>query len=221
MYGIDLITVFEDEWLQRPDAVLDVLAARMGAYNRTIGARKCRVTKISGEIAAYFLETRHVQGAPPPSWATWGLYFVDNEGEDELVAVMTFGQHHRQGHKDVAVLTRLCYASGTRIVGGAQRLFKAALPELRARGCSRIVSWSDNRWFSGRVYEKLGFTLEEHIPPDYSYVNQKKPRERLSKQSQRKKVTGCPEGMTEREWALERGLVRIWDCGRKRWVLPL
>lgn len=36
------------------------------------------------------------------------------------------------------------------------------------------------------------------------------PRRRISK-------TGCPGGVTERQWSLEHGLARVWDCGRKRW----
>ncbi len=33
----------------------------------------------------------------------------------------------------------------------------------------------------------------------------------------KKSNTGCPEDKTEKEWCLENGYVRIWDCGKKRW----
>ena len=88
-------------------------------------------------------------------------------------------------------------------------------------GYKDLISWSDNRWSQGRVYEKMGFTLDSELPQDYSYVNVKRPIERLSKQSQKKSNTNCPEGMTEKEWAEERGLARIWDCGKKRWKLEI
>ena len=81
-----------------------------------------------------------------------------------------------------------------------------------------IISWSDNRWSVGSVYRKLGFVLAEELKPDYSYVDLKRPHRRISKQSQQKKKTGCPQGMTELEWANQRGLSRIWDCGKKRWL---
>lgn len=87
---------------------------------------------------------------------------------------------------------------------------------------SKIISWSDNRWSKGDVYECLGFKLDGDLKPDYSYVNIKNPnKKRISKQSQAKKKTGCPEGKTEHEWCLEKGLSRIWDCGKKRWVYEL
>jgi hypothetical protein len=59
--------------------------------------------------------------------------------------------------------------------------------------------------------------LDKELGPDYSYINLKKPYYRLSKQSQKKSNTNCPEDKTEYEWAIENGLARLWDCGKKRW----
>ena len=42
----------------------------------------------------------------------------------------------------------------------------------------------------------------------------------MSKQSQKKSNTGC-QNMTEHQWALEHGLARIWDCGKKRWIIDI
>jgi len=48
-----------------------------------------------------------------------------------------------------------------------------------------------------------------------------KPNKRISKQSQAKNKNGCPINTTEREWCLELGLARIWDCGKKRWIYEI
>ena len=214
--GMSLVTVFEDEWKTRQEAVENVILSRMGAVAATFGARKCALQPVDPRVAADFLERHHVQGAPTSMWAAWGLYVVNR-----LLAVITVGPHHRQGHEQTAVLSRLCFPRGIQVTGGAKRLFKQVLAYARARQCARLVSWSDNRWFSGTVYPWLGFGLAEELPPDYTYVRTAQPRTRISKQSQRKSVTGCPEGMTEHEWALERGLARIWDCGKRRWEMAL
>lgn len=214
--GMSLVTVFEDEWKTRQEAVENVILSRMGAVAATFGARKCDLQPVDPRVASVFLARHHVQGAPTSMWAAWGLYVVNR-----LLAVITVGPHHRQGHEQTAVLSRLCFPRGIQVTGGAKRLFKQVLACARERRCDRLVSWSDNRWFSGTVYPWLGFSLAEELPPDYTYVVLNKACTRVSKQSQRKSVTGCPAGMTEHEWALERGLARIWDCGKKRWEMAL
>jgi hypothetical protein len=64
----------------------------------------------------------------------------------------------------------------------------------------------------------MGFVLERNLKPDYYYTRRGL---RFSKQSQRKRVSGCPEGMTELEWASYRGLARVYDAGKRRWILNL
>jgi hypothetical protein len=107
----------------------------------------------------------------------------------------------------------------TLVVGGAQKLFKACKSWAINSGTNKIISWSDNRWSQGTVYEKLGFQLDKELNVDYSYVDLKNPIKRLSKQSQKKSNTQCPANITEREWSIQRGLSRIWDCGKTRWSI--
>lgn len=214
--GVLLLTIFEDEWRRRRTAVENVLLARFTTYTQRIGARKCRLVPLTSEDAFRFLESNHLQGAPVSCWGAWGL-----QHNDTLVAVAVLGAHHRQRHTETAVLSRLCYARGFSVSGGTERLLVPLYEAARARKCRTLVSWSDNRWSRGDVYQRLGFTREALLAPDYSYVEIAKPRRRLSKQSQRKRVTKCPVDMTEHQWALERGLARIWDCGRQRWTLTL
>jgi len=213
--GIRLITIFEDEWLQRRAQVTNVLKAIFGLSSRRLGARQCRLHDLEVPVAKDFLEAHHLQGAAPHV-----RYAVGLSHDDELVGVMTLGPHHRQGH-GALVLNRLGFAADTSVAGGASRLFKAACAWARAQGHQTIISWSDNRWFAGGAYPRLGFHLAEALPPDYTYVVRKAPRERLSKQSQKKDRVDCPLGLTEREWARQRGLARVWDCGHKRWEFTL
>lgn len=213
--GWRLVTIFEDEWVSHRVAVEGRLRAIFNACDASVGARKCQVNEIEASEARAFLAQHHLQGASGRETLTLGLRL-----DDQLISVMTFGPHHRQG-REVAVLSRFATIGGLRIIGGASRLLAAALPQLRAAGHRTLVSWSDNRWSEGGVYTALGFALEAELPPDYSYVDMKNPKARISKQSQQKRLTECPKDLTEKQWATQRGLARIWDCGRKRWVLAL
>jgi len=214
--GIDLVTVFEDEWLKRQYQVENVLLARLGVYAQHIGARQCVLRELTPLETDTFLLREHLQGAPAFCRYAWGL-----EKEGQLLAVLTLAPHPRAGHDESIVLNRLCFARSIQVRGGASRLLSAALKSLHGQGYKKLLSWSDNRWSKGAVYEKLGFTCVEELPPDYTYVVVAKPRERLSKQSQVKNRTGCPAGTTETEWAHQNGLTRVWDCGKKRWEICL
>lgn len=213
--GIRLVTIFEDEWLERRQQVENFLRSILCPATQQYGARRCSCDAITPEVAHAFLEQQHVQGARTGTLAAFGLH-----AEGALLGVVTFGPHHRQGQRAL-VLTRLCFAPDVHVAGGASRLISRGKAWAREHGYSQIISWSDDRWSEGGVYAATGFKLAAELPPDYSYVSVRNPRERISKQSQMKGKTACPTDKTEHQWALERGLSRIWDCGHKRWVLDL
>jgi hypothetical protein len=214
--GYKLITVFEDEYLEREEAVKNRLLVILGNKKTVVQARKCQVILVDADTAKEFIEKHHIQGAPPPFKYAFGLAH-----EGELLGVMTGGVHHRQGHKDELVLSRLCFAPQVHVTGGSARLFKKLCDQGRSDGYKKITTWSDNRWTEGDVYSRFGMVVVSKIPPDYSYIKAAKPGKRFSKQSQQKRLTGCPPEITEREWAHQHGFSRIWDCGHLKWEFTL
>lgn len=209
---IQLITIFSDEWKHHKNKCKSIIASTLGTYDKRIYARKCKVVKV--DKPSYFFEMNHLRGKPPSSMVCFGL-----ENGGELVAAMSLGSHPRNASQ--IVLDRMCSKMGVQVVGGASKLFKTSLEWLKNNNYQSLITWSDNRWSQGKIYPILGFSLDKELLPDYSYVDLKNPSKRLSKQSQKKSSTGCPEEKTEREWAIEKGLARIWDCGKKRWVYHL
>ena len=210
--GIQLLTIFDDEWKNRQNIIKSVILSKLGLFSKRTYARKCTTKQIDKKIFSDFCEAYHVQGKNSLSSICFGLFF-----ENELVGVMDLGRHHRKKEKDTMVLTRLCFKEGMQIVGGSSKLFKTCVDWCKNNNIYNIISWSDNRWSDGTIYRNLGFSFEEELRPDYCYVNIKNPKKRISKQSQKKSNSNCPENMTELEWAKSRGLSRIWDCGKTRW----
>lgn len=213
--GVQLITIFSDEWEQRQFQCKSHLKSLLGVIERRIYARKCSIKQLAKEEARKFFKDYHIQGANNLGVVFFGIVF-----DNEVVGVMSLGRHSRQ-YKDLIVLDRLCFKDGVQVVGGASKLFKSCVKWAKKDGYNSIVSFSDNRWSIGKVYEALQFVLETEYRPDYSYVVIDRANARLSKQSQKKSTVNCPEGLTEYEWAKQRGLSRIWDCGKKRWVFKL
>lgn len=211
--GIRLITIFEDEWLGREKQVKNFLKSVFGVSGRTLGARKTQIDIVDPITAKAFIEENHIQGPSRTSFVYFGLYF-----ENELLAVMSLGRHHRNTDKSVIVLDRLCFLDNVSVQGGSSKLLKHAVLWAKANGYSKLISWSDNRWSEGKVYEKMGFVLEEELKPDYSYVKDEK---RFSKQSLKKNKQEKKTNKTEKELRISQGYERIWDCGKKRWSLSI
>lgn len=211
--GIRLITIFEDEWKNKKELCESRIKSILGICPK-IYARNCLLRECSKKEFREFCKKYHMQEGNNLGLTFYGLFY-----ENQLVGGMSLGRHHR--NKKTLVLDRLCFKSNLSIVGGASKLFKACKNWAVGNKYKEIVSWSDNRWSCGRVYESLGFVLDEELGPDYQYVNFKGPKKRISKQSQKKSNTKCPDNMTEKEYALQNGLARIWDCGKKRWKFKL
>lgn len=212
--GIRLLTVFEDEWVNRKEQCKGHIASVVGFFERKFHARKCIVKEVPKKEANSFYSDFHIQGSPNGTVVSFGIFF----GE-EMLGCVSLSRHHRI--KGEITISRLCFKSKVQVVGGASRLFKACRDWCVVTGTKKITTWSDNRWSEGNVYMKNGFLMEGELPPDYSYVDLKKRCVRISKQSMKKSSSGCPKEMTEKQWAEKNGFVRIWDCGKKRWVMNI
>lgn len=211
--GESEIHLFSDEWIKRQAQVAGFVRARAGLFDRRVGARSCDLREVPREEAARFLDSFHIQGSNNLGIVCFGLY-----ADGEPVGLLSMGRHSRQIAENRIVLDRLCFKSGVQVVGGVSKLVAAAVEWARCREYDEIVTFSDSRWTGGEVYGRNGFSVERLLRPDYCYA---KDGARFSKQSQKKDVSKCPDGMTEFEWASARGLARIYDAGKRRWVLNL
>ena len=216
--GIRLITIFEDEWKQRQKQVKNYLKSVLGIAEKRIFARKCELYNCHKNEAERFLEDNHIQGKANFK-INYGLKY-----EGELVAIITANRHHRQGHSNELVLNRLVFSDNTQIIGGASKLLKALVRYAKHNKYDMLVSWSDNRWSQGNVYDKIGFSCTDNLSPDYSYWVGGELRE--SKQSNKKnlllkKGANGDISMTENDLAKSLGYYRIWDCGKRRWKIDL
>jgi hypothetical protein len=209
--GVRLITIFEDEWLHRNAQCKNFIKSILNKNEIKIFARKCQIKQIEKQEFQNFCENYHIQGKNHLAIICYGIFY-----NDELIGGMSFGKHHRNGAE--LTLDRLCFKDNITVIGGSSKLFSACVKWAKENSYDKVISWSDNRWSAGGVYEKLGFNLETDGKPDYSYVDLIKKNIRRSKQSQKKKEFSSK---TERQICLEKGLARIWDCGKKKWVFNL
>lgn len=213
--GIKLISIFEDEWINRKEIVLGKIRHLLGkeGNKERAYARKCWAMEISKEEAMDFLEQNHIQGYVP-STIYLGCFF-----NGSLVGVMAFKKEKEEGSWE---LTRFATDINRVCCGVGGKLFKYFVGSYNPL---HIKSFADRRWTLDKkdnLYTKLGFTLESILKPDYRYVNG---FNREHKFGYRKQVlmrkypdAGLNMGMTEKEMCDALGFYRIWDCGLLKFV---
>lgn len=207
--GIRLITIFEDEWINKPDIVNGRLDAILGVQRNKVYARKCDIRELSPKEANEFLNMNHLQGSGRSN-ARFGLF----HGES-LVSVMTFSKSNIAKRTKQWEIDRFASRIGLSVVGGASKLFKAFVKKERPES---VVSFADRRWSDTTAfYSQLGFELDGMTPPSYWYFL-KGEMKRLHRFSLRKADTD-DQSKTEWENRMIQGYDRIWDCGHLRFLL--
>ena len=211
--GIQLITVWEDQWRDSPEVVKSMIRHKLGmSSDERVYARNTTVKEVPLDQVRNFCEAHHIQGFTQGS-AYLGLYDRGNT----LVAVSVWRKNGSRLYLDR-------YCTSATVVGGMGKLLKAGKRWAREKGCTHIITFSDHEVSDGGLYQKLGFTLNAEIKPDYRYVVDGK---RVHKFNYRlKKFRNDPEleyreGLSERELARLNGIPRIWDCGKTRWVMEV
>ena len=81
--GIQLITVWEDDWRDKRDIVVRMLKHKLGvSEDEVVYARKCQVVVLPKQTAWKFLDDNHIQGH------TFSSVYLGLTVGSELVAVM-------------------------------------------------------------------------------------------------------------------------------------
>ena len=218
--NIRLIQIFEDEYTQHKEIVLNKILHIIGCHANVpkIMARKCIINEIGINTAKNFLNEYHIQGFVSSS-IYLGAYYNNN-----LIAVMSFKKE--DNHTDKWELNRFAsnYDYVCQGVGG--KLFKYFI-----RHCnpSYIKSFADRRWTldeNNNLYTKLGFTFDKFTKPDYRYVGRgalshvrvHKFNFRKSKLLAMDKNNILNPNMSEDEMRKKMGLKKCWDCGLVKYV---
>lgn len=221
--GIRLLTIYEDEWLQRQHAIKRLLRNAVGKSRGRLMARKCKLRKVPHPEAVAFYEKYHPQGGAG-NGEHYGLYW-----NDKLVACMRFtlGNNDRGAAAASRSWTLSRYATRLTVAGAASRLFKAFVKD---QNPDKVKSFSDNRYFGGGMYQQLGFVLEEELPEDYQVWSPRlgllpKPHyqrrvlpKRIAEHGKDIQFDPATDPRTEADITYAIGARRLYDCGKKRWV---
>jgi hypothetical protein len=209
--GITLVTVWEDDWNYKKDIIKSRINSILGGSEK-IPARKCKVREISGKEERKFLEENHIQGYVPSSIKI-GLF----QGED-LVSLMTFGKYRKAlGAKEKSneyELLRFCNLRGISVIGGASKIFSFFT---RKYSPERVISYQNNSWNTGNLYENLGFSSLGLTGQNYFWCKGNLRHGRFQFRKDKLIKDGFDPDKTEDQIMTERGFYKIWDMGNIKW----
>lgn len=195
--GVELIQFWDTELTENFELCMSMIKSRMG-MNRKIHARSCVVGNVGRDDAKAFVDKNHISGYRNCA-ANAGLYH-----DGELVAVMSTGRsRYRPGYTEIF---RFCTAMGYTVVGGFGKLLKTIT--------GPVVSYSDNRYSTGKVYAATGFTMSADTGATPWYTRD------YGTLRHRSVLWGMGDAShTQWDAAVENGWDRVWDAGQKTWIL--
>lgn len=199
--GIQLLHIFEDEWIEKQLIIKSIIKSKLGLYDVILHGRKCVVKNIKSEEANNFYNENHIQGKCY-SKINLGLFY-----NDELVSCLSFSKSRFNKKYDWEI-TRFANKLNTKIHGSFSKLWKNK-PE------GSIITYSDKRLFSGEIYKSKMEQLQDSNP-SYFYVKNKQRFNRVQFQKHKLKFDSFDESLTEWQNMQLAGYDRIWDCGN--WV---
>lgn len=206
--GVQLITLFEDEWRNRPEAVKLALKSKLGMdKSKAIYARNLHIDLVSPTTCKAFFDQFHVQGYGPMSTAV-GLW-----NGSTLIACLGLKKINQSG---AYLISR--FATSAKCPGGFSKLLAWVKNNL---DWSMLETFADNRWSTGALYETTGFTLVSTVPPDYYWTDGTVRHHKFGfrhKHLATKLKTYDPE-LTEVQNCKANRLYQIFDCGKKKYVL--
>lgn len=217
--GIHLISIFDVDWAKNREKI-EMYLRSLFVKNISIFARKCVVKSIDKATADTFTDKYHIQGSARQNSINYGLYY-----RDELYAVMSFGNYRlKTSVEGEYELHRYCVKDGYTIIGGAEKLLKAFEREYAPK---KILSYSDNDYFLGGIYIRLGFEdCGQSTPRYYWYLNGKEiKREKCQLKYLKQEFPNLLNEAIEKE-ALNKedyvmlalGACKVYHSGNTKWV---
>jgi hypothetical protein len=206
--NIELIHIFEDDWMFKKDILKSIIKNRLGLIENKIYARQCEIRVVEdSKLVRKFLDTNHIQGYSQSSIKI-GLFY-----NNELVSLMTFGYRHTNSKKEFELI-RFCNKINVNVIGASSKIFNYFIKKYNYY---TIISYSDYSLFNGKMYENLGFIKKHLTEPNYFWVVNNIRHHRFNYNKQKLIKEGFDSSKTEVEIMHERGYYRIFGCGQWRW----
>lgn len=215
--GIQLISIFEDEWMDtnKRELLKDMIRVKLGVLSACkLSARSLTVVDVERQEADSFFEANHISGTVNHKYAI-GLKMGGT-----LVCCASF----RENFVEEFELARFATLKGHIVRGGLSRILSHCKED-------RIVSFSDNRFSMGNVYRAAGFTdiTDKGATNSYYYTDCRKRfwRFKCRRVNDPEVLEKYPTEETQalggilsqKLLGVSRPMYRVDDSGHQKWIL--
>ena len=229
--GIQLIHIFETEWIQQRRIIENKLLylMKVSPYKRIYANHKTFVQVITLSRANTFLKKHHIQGVDHSASICLGLYRKTAEHKKELLSVMTFckprralGQTNKTSYD--YELSRFASNISYVVLHAYDKLFAYFEKNYTWK---KLITYADRRWSTGKIYNDTAWKLIHTSKPNYFYVykGSLKHRYTFSKQKLAKYATNphstyydifnsiYKDTLSEKDIMSLAKIPKIYDCG--------
>ena len=188
--GINLIHVFDLEWLEKEHIIKSIISKNLGIFEKKILASSCEIKEITIEEKNKFLEDNYIFGEDS-FFINLGLF---NKGE--LVSVMTFEHINKSNYKIHSHCDKINYF----IENSEKHLFNYFINKFNP---DHVELSLDRRYFNNVTLDEIGFKKIETEQPKPWYFG--------------KDIDGLIDNNNMNSLNLNKSDVnRIWDCGQNK-----
>ena len=202
-HGFRILQFRGDEIHFKRNIVFSIINNAIGNTERRIYARKTKLKLVSQYDADSFLTENHLMGKFNGA-SHIGLYLGD-----ELVSLLSYRNFKSKGHVKIE---RFASKINCMVIGGLSKLMKWVERNVDTK---EIQSFVDLRYGNGKSLETLGFEqISEHL--GWKWTDKKFTYHRShcrANMDERK--------LSEKEYAKEMKLVRIYDAGQRLYMKKL
>jgi hypothetical protein len=212
--GIQIVHIFEDEWLFRQDVVKYRLRTLFNKDEKIL-AENCNIREISSVELNSFENTYSLRGSSRSTTYRYGVFL-----KEELVSSISFSmiKYEDKTGKNFEIAS---YNSKITVVGGFQKLLQHFISKVKPK---KIIHYVDRRWESLKTYLTYGFKFLTNTKPTYFwYKGQKRydrslfPRNKLNEIFRKT----FDSKLSTAEIMYSQGYSKISDCGQNVLELEL
>ena len=203
---IDLIHIFEDEWIFKKEIVKSLIKSKLNIYDTIIDISNCQLKFIEENVVKEFLNKNHLNGYIVNLIAIGILY------DNDLISIMLFDKKRGGNDFNEYELLRYCNKLNTNIVGGVKKMLNYFIELYSPKS---IITFVDRRYSCAEIFKELNFKFIKNTEPNYWYFKKNK-LIRHHRYNFRKEILineGFDQTKTEFNIMKERGYLRIYDCG--------
>lgn len=204
--GFNLVTIFSDIMRLRPSAVMHIVREKLGMNSRSSAIDGCTIFEEYDPLEInQFYENYHFDAI------SGGDTTICLKNGSDIKAAMTFEQ------TDARTYELKYYATTGEVSGASKSLLDYFIKKYKT---DTIYGYADHSYSNGGFYSKLGFDEVCFSGIDYFYVAG---REEIRLSREEFEVIMVNDGYSVDEdfhaLAVDRGLLRVWDCGKTLWKL--